>query len=74
MTAIPQVIHRLWLGPRPMPQRFREFAQDWRDLNPGWECHDWSWHDLPDDLANIKLMTKIKNIFKCLPLNILYKL
>ena len=56
MTGIPQVIHRLWLGPRPMPQRFKDYGRDWESLNPGWECHDWSWHDLPEDLANADVM------------------
>lgn len=56
MTGIPQVIHRLWLGPRPMPQRFKDYGRDWETLNPGWECHDWSWHDLPEDLANADIM------------------
>ena len=54
--SIPHVIHRLWLGPRPMPQRFRYYGRDWERLNPGWECHDWSWHDLPEDLANADIM------------------
>jgi len=49
---MPRVIHRLWLGPRPMPGRFRGYAARWADLNPGWAVHDWSWHDLPEDLAN----------------------
>jgi inositol phosphorylceramide mannosyltransferase catalytic subunit len=46
------LIHRMWLGPRPMPARFRAYGQAWRDLNPECEVTDWSWHNLPADLAN----------------------
>ena len=35
-----------------MPQRFRSYGLNWAVLNPGWQVHDWSWHDLPEDLAN----------------------
>lgn len=57
---IPRVIHRLWLGPRPMPARFREYGRAWAELNPGWTVHDWSWHDLPEDLANQDVMDDIR--------------
>ena len=56
---IPKVIHRLWLGPRPMPERFRFYGREWERLNPGWTCHDWSWHDLPEDLANGDILDDI---------------
>lgn len=41
------VIHRLWLGPEPMPVKYRAYGQAWRDLNPDWIVHDWSDEDLP---------------------------
>jgi mannosyltransferase OCH1-like enzyme len=58
--VIPEIIHRLWLGPRPMPQRFREYGQRWRELNPGWVVHDWSWQDLPADLANEPVLDDLR--------------
>jgi len=58
---IEQVFHRLWLGPRPMPQAFRDYGQKWEQLNPGWQVHDWSWHDLPEDLANLDVMDDLRN-------------
>ncbi len=57
--SIPHVIHRLWLGPRPMPERFRDYGREWERLNPGWTCHDWSWHDLPENLANGDILDDI---------------
>lgn len=48
MTAtFPRLIHRLWLGPLPMPERFKDFGARWRELNPGWQLREWSWHNLP---------------------------
>jgi inositol phosphorylceramide mannosyltransferase catalytic subunit len=58
--VIERTIHRLWLGPRPMPARFREYGAAWAALNPGWTVHDWSWHDLPDDLANQDVMDDLR--------------
>jgi mannosyltransferase OCH1-like enzyme len=57
---IPQVIHRLWLGPRPMPHQFRVFGRLWEHFNPGWKTRDWSWHDLPEDLANQDVMDDLR--------------
>lgn len=42
----------MWLGPKPMPELFRGFSRDWERLNPEWVVRDWSWHNLPTDLAN----------------------
>jgi mannosyltransferase OCH1-like enzyme len=47
---VAKIVHRLWLGPRPMPQAYRDYGQAWLDLNSDWQLHDWSWHDLPEDL------------------------
>lgn len=40
-------IHRLWLGPAKMRDRYKEYGRRWAELNPGWEVHDWSEADLP---------------------------
>jgi len=45
--AIPKLMHRIWFGPRPMPDLYVQFKQQWLDLNPGWELRDWGYDDLP---------------------------
>lgn len=40
-------LHRLWLGPAKMRDRYKEYGRRWAELNPGWEVHDWSEADLP---------------------------
>ena len=43
----PRLIHRIWLGPRPMPNLYRDFGQRWRELNPRWHLIDWTYETLP---------------------------
>lgn len=45
--VIPRLVHRLWFGPRPMPDVYQEFGAGWVRLNPGWRVHDWGYEDLP---------------------------
>lgn len=59
MTPFP--VHRLWLGPRPMPARFRAYGTAWGKLNPDVRVMDWSWQDLPEDLANGDVMDDLRS-------------
>lgn len=36
-----QVIHRFWAGSE-MPQQYREYGEQWLELNPGWKLYDWT--------------------------------
>lgn len=50
---IPRLIHRLWLGPKEMPDRYKEYGSRWAELNPGWKVIDWDQDTLPiDQLRN----------------------
>ncbi|KAJ8608767.1 hypothetical protein CTAYLR_007815 [Chrysophaeum taylorii] len=40
-SSIPRSIHQIWLGPRPIPERFLEFAARWRALHHEWEYRLW---------------------------------
>jgi len=44
---VERLVHRLWLGPKPMPERYIEFGQQWQDLNPNWQVIEWTRKDLP---------------------------
>ena len=39
---IPNVIHRVWLGPEPMPEAYRGYGESWRGHHPGWEMRLWT--------------------------------
>jgi mannosyltransferase OCH1-like enzyme len=40
--VIPRIIHRIWLGPEPMPAQFEHYGETWRAHNPGWEMRLWT--------------------------------
>jgi hypothetical protein len=44
---IPRVIHRIWLGPDPVPEIFEQYAESWRRHHPDWEIRLWRDEDLP---------------------------
>lgn len=35
-------IHRIWLGPKAMPQRYAEYGEKWQELNPDWKLLLWT--------------------------------
>ena len=39
---IPLVLHQIWLGGRPLPERFRRFRERWIELHPEWEHRLWT--------------------------------
>jgi hypothetical protein len=38
---IPRVLHRVWLGERPLPDAARKFGEGWRHHHPGWQMRLW---------------------------------
>jgi mannosyltransferase OCH1-like enzyme len=45
------VIHRIWLGSKPMPDRFDAYAESWRRAHEGWEQHLWT----DDDIGTLEV-------------------
>jgi len=39
--TIPKTIHQIWVGGRPMPDRFAKFRESWQSLHPDWEHKLW---------------------------------
>lgn len=35
----------MWLGPKPMPQKYVSFGVRWAQVNPGWKVRHWGWKD-----------------------------
>lgn len=48
---IPKIIHQIWIGPRPFPEKYVEYAQTCTSLNPGWEYKLWTNDDVENILA-----------------------
>jgi hypothetical protein len=39
---IPKVVHQIWIGTRPMPERFRAYRETWLKTMPEWEHRLWT--------------------------------
>jgi mannosyltransferase OCH1-like enzyme len=48
--VIPRVLHRIWLGPEPMPEAYVRLGETWKRNHPDWEHHLWAESNLPTDL------------------------
>jgi mannosyltransferase OCH1-like enzyme len=47
---IPRTVHRLWLGDKKMPERYKDYARAWRSF--GYEVIDWTEATLHAPLIN----------------------
>jgi mannosyltransferase OCH1-like enzyme len=45
---IPRTFHQIWLGGKPMPEKFRRWADRWLEINPGWKLQVWTDDRLPE--------------------------
>ncbi len=43
---IPKKIHQIWIGPKPVPNKFRSMMQSWQGFHPSWEYKLWTNEDL----------------------------
>lgn len=57
---IPQVIHRIWVGP-PMPDHLAAYGDTWRAHHPGWEHRLWTEANMPE-LRNQRLYDQADRI------------
>lgn len=39
---IPKIIHQIWLGKNPFPQKFKRITQKWIQMHPGWQYKLWT--------------------------------
>ena len=44
---IPRIFHRIWIGPKPMPEDFVHWGKTWLRCNPGWEMRFWTEKNMP---------------------------
>lgn len=52
---IPPILHRIWVGERPLPPTFYQYGNQWEDLHPEWQSFLW------DDDQVIELLIPLKN-------------
>ena len=39
---IPHIFHQVWLGPRPLPPKEKEWMESWRHFHPHWDFKLWT--------------------------------
>lgn len=44
---VEKLVHRLWLGPKPMPEEYVRYGYLWQEMNPDWEVIEWTKETLP---------------------------
>ena len=42
VTEIPRVLHHIWLGDEPMPERLQRYRDSWATHHPDWEMKLWT--------------------------------
>lgn len=48
---IPKIIHMIWIGPRPLPEKYKPLMESWRKFHPDWEIKLWT----NEDVATMEL-------------------
>lgn len=70
---IPRIIHRVWLGPDPVPSVFEYYAESWRRHHPSWDVRLWRDETLPplSCQAELETVTGFKKRYDIVRLEIL---
>jgi mannosyltransferase OCH1-like enzyme len=59
--VIPRIIHQVWVGPDPLPERFSEYQRTWRDHHPDWDLRFWTDGNLPEDLRRPESYDRLRS-------------
>ncbi len=61
IPKIPKIIHQIWIGPLPRPEKYKRWQTTWQTL-PGWSYKLWTDEDVADlQLTNSDIYYKEKN-------------
>lgn len=61
IPILPKIIHQIWLG-GTIPNKYKQYADTWREFNPEWEYKLWTDSDVTTmDLPNRELYNSMTN-------------
>ena len=63
-VKIPKIIHEVWVGPKPFPKLYQDYADACKAVNPGWEYKLWTEKDIESVLAIDPKYTDLYNIYR----------
>ncbi|MCH9620727.1 MAG: hypothetical protein S4CHLAM20_01280 [Chlamydiia bacterium] len=46
INKIPKIIHQVWVGSKPIPEKYKEYMETWKKLHPDWEYKLWTDSDI----------------------------
>ena len=56
---IPRIIHQIWIGPKPIPEKSVEYIKKIKELHPDYQYRLWINDDLtPENFVNYKIIQK----------------
>jgi len=41
-NMIPKILHQIWIGTNPIPEKEKRWIKSWKDLHPSWEHMMWT--------------------------------
>lgn len=59
---IPKIIHQIWVGPKPIPELYLNYAQHCQKLHPAWEYKLWREEDIRKENFPSKYMQLFKKM------------
>ncbi len=60
---IPKLIHQIWIGPKPLPEKYKIWMKSWQDLNKDWDYKLWTDQNIGElNFINKDLFHNSKNI------------
>jgi inositol phosphorylceramide mannosyltransferase catalytic subunit len=57
---IPRIFHQVWVGPEPLPPKYRRYQETWVQHHPGWELRVWTDENLPPDLERKEVYERLR--------------
>jgi mannosyltransferase OCH1-like enzyme len=58
---IPRILHRIWVGPDPLPKEFARYGESWRRHHPKWKMELWTEDRIPTDLVRPEVYERLRN-------------
>ena len=46
LPRIPKIVHQIWIGSKPVPEKYREYQKKWQELHPAWSYKLWTNTDI----------------------------
>lgn len=57
---IPRILHRVWVGPDPLPEEFARYGDSWRRHHPDWEMRLWTEENLPSGFVRPECYERLR--------------